>query len=119
MFGETQMTKPALDSHCEEDASAVTWGTALSLTHEMLDAGRAGDWDYVLRLEPERRRLIDRALAAAVAPGEAGLVRDGIADILSCDRELLQLSWGRKRDLPDNVIPFRPRGSGKGASRAI
>jgi len=119
MFGETQMTSSALDSHSEEGAGALTWGTALSLTREMLDAARAGEWNRVLRLEPERRRLIERFLSAGVSPEEAELVRDGIIDILNCDQELMRLSWGRERRLPDNVIPFKPRGTEKGLSAGI
>ena len=107
MYSEMRMTSSAPDSRSEEGVRASGWNAVLSLTREMLDAARSGNWDHVLRLEPVRRERIERFFAEGIAAHETGLVRTGIIDILSADEELLRLSRGYEQRLPANVIPFR------------
>jgi len=115
MFGSKQMTSSALESCFAEDARACAWSTLRSLTHEMLDAAQAGEWDRVRHIEPDRRQRMERFFSAGVASGEVELVRDGIIDMLASDQELLRLRRGYKRKRPANIIQFRRRVSAKRA----
>lgn len=107
------MTSSAFDSYVAENVRACAWNRLLSLSHKMLDAAHAGEWDRVVHLEADRRQRIERFFSVGIAPDETLFVRDGIIDILEADRELLRLSQGYDSKRLANVIQFRPRASAK------
>ncbi|MGN2242662.1 flagellar protein FliT [Frateuria sp. GZRR33] len=55
---------------------------AVTLTHAMLEAARAGDWEQVVALEAERHPLVMQPVA-----GDEDSVRQ-LGELLAMDREL-------------------------------
>jgi len=69
-----------------------------SLTQDLLNAARAGDWDATTQLEAERRPLLYQ-IFGAVMPGQHIRYRALLQDILSVDREVMQLAQCRRDEL--------------------
>ncbi|MGE0386483.1 MAG: flagellar protein FliT [Gammaproteobacteria bacterium] len=80
------------------DGCIAALAAATRLTHDMLRAGRRGDWPAVLALHAEREPLLRGAFQDGVAPEAAPMAATMIRTVLELDRELCTL--GRQaRDL--------------------
>lgn len=64
----------------------------LSLTREMLDLGRAGDWVSFVQREQERQRVAHELFATPVPREAAAVVADCIRRVLDVDHELIALA---------------------------
>ncbi len=56
----------------------------------MAQAGKQGDWDQVIALEPERRSLLEKAFATHAPVDE--LVAERVRTILELDKSLMERS---------------------------
>jgi hypothetical protein len=63
---------------------------ALDISRRMAQLGDADDWDAVIALEPERRRLLERAFATHTPADE--FVTDRVRAILDLDKRLMARS---------------------------
>ncbi len=63
---------------------------ALTMSRRMVDLGDAGDWDAVIALEPERRRLLEQAFATHAPVDE--VVAERVRAILDLDKHLMAKS---------------------------
>ncbi len=69
-----------------------------SLTRELLISARAGEWDKTTLLETERRPLLYQVFGA-VGQGQHVQHRALLQEILSADREIMQLAQQRRDEL--------------------
>ena len=77
---------------------------ALALTRDMLAYARAGDWDNLLKLEPERSRVVDELRAQDPSPGKdakVGRKREVISEMLRMDEEIQLLTQDWMHELRD------------------
>lgn len=70
----------------------------MSLSHNLLHCARAGDWDATTQLEAERRPLLYQ-IFGAVTRGKHIRYHTLLQDILSVDREIMQLAQQRRDEL--------------------
>lgn len=68
------------------------------LTRDLLERAQSGDWDAAVDIETERRPLL-YAVFGDVAPGTHVRHRDLLDEILSADREIMQLARQRRDEL--------------------
>jgi flagellar protein FliT len=77
---------------------------ALSLTRDMLQFARNGDWDNLVKLESDRTRVIDELRVHDASPSRdssAARKREIIIEILSLDAEIQVLSQDWMHELRD------------------
>ena len=77
---------------------------ALSLTRDMLQFARNGDWDNLVKLESDRTRVIDELRVHDASPSRdssAGRKREIITEILKLDEEIQVLSQDWMHELRD------------------
>jgi len=77
---------------------------ALSLTRDMLQFARNGDWDNLVKLESDRTRVIDELRAHDAPPignASAQRKREIITQILKLDEEIQVLSQDWMHELRD------------------
>ena len=60
----------------------------LTLSRQMLEAGKAQEWDSLLALEKKRQDLFSTLPAVSRTPHQMGL-SNTLREILSCDGELM------------------------------
>lgn len=70
----------------------------MSLTQDLLRSARAADWDATTQLEADRRPLLYQ-IFGAVTPGKHIRYRSLLQEILSVDREIMQLAQQRRDEL--------------------
>ncbi|GAB5413235.1 MAG: hypothetical protein Cons2KO_08380 [Congregibacter sp.] len=68
----------------------------LSVTRDMLDLARDGDWDQVAELERARRGDLQECFAAPVSPEHGELVAEALAVMLHLNEELMSLIAGAR-----------------------
>lgn len=69
-----------------------------SLTRELLNSARAGEWDNTTLLETERRPLLYQVFGA-VSAGQHVQHHALLQEILGADREIMQLAEQRRDEL--------------------
>ena len=74
---------------------------ALDMSRRMVDLGDAGDWQGVIALEPERRRLLEQAFATHVPVDE--LVAERVQAILDLDKHLMAQSIEARDKVADEI----------------
>lgn len=77
---------------------------ALSLTRDMLEFARNGDWDNLVKFESDRSRVIDELRLNDTAPArddESNRKREIIAQMLRMDEEIQTLSQDWMHELRD------------------
>jgi flagellar protein FliT len=77
---------------------------ALSLTRDMLQFARNGDWDNLVKLESDRTRIIDELRAHDASPtrdASAVRKREIITEILKLNEEIQVLSQDWMHELRD------------------
>lgn len=70
----------------------------MSLTQDLLRSARAADWDATTQLEAERRPLLYQVFGS-VTPGKHIRYHSLLQEILSVDREIMQLAQQRRDEL--------------------
>lgn len=85
-----------------------------TLTQDLLDRALSGDWDAAVDIETERRPLL-YAVFGEVAPGTHVQHRALLNEILTADREIMQLAQQRRDEL-GSVL--RQVGHGRSALKA-
>jgi len=68
---------------------------ALSLTRDMLESARNGNWENLVKLESDRARIIDQLRAQDTPPSRdasAGRKRELITELLKLDEQIQVLS---------------------------
>ena len=84
------------------------------LTEELLSQARSGDWDAAVIVENERRPLLYKVFGE-VAPGTHVQHRALLNEILTVDREIMQLAQQRRDELGGML---RQVGNGRAALKA-
>lgn len=85
-----------------------------SLTRDLLERARSGDWDAAVDIETERRPLLYEVFGD-VAPGTHVRHRDLLKEILAADQEIMLLAQQRRDELGGLL---RQVGVGKSALKA-
>jgi hypothetical protein len=84
------------------------------LTQDLLERAQSGDWDGAVALESERRPLL-YSVFGDVAPGTHSRHQSLLSEILTADREIMQLAQQR-RDEVGGLL--RQVGHGRSALKA-
>lgn len=85
-----------------------------ALTQELLGCAQCGDWDAAVAIETERRPLL-YSVFGAVTPGTHVQHQALLNEILSADREIMQLAQQRRDELGGHL---RQVGHGRSALKA-
>jgi hypothetical protein len=67
------------------------WQDVMEMSHAMLSAAQAQEWEVVPRMEAERRILIEAFFENNVLATQADEVASGIHELMAIDREMMTL----------------------------
>ncbi|MFA7618489.1 MAG: flagellar protein FliT [Thiohalomonadaceae bacterium] len=70
----------------------ATLTALVSLSEQMLECARKGEWDAVPVLETQRREGLEAFFSNATLPEEAAFIEPALEGILEIDRQLIELA---------------------------
>jgi len=74
------------------------WQAILDKTQQMAAMAEAEQWPELVEVEAERQKMIESFFATKVSDEEAGIIAEGIREIMNSDNSLTMMAAEQKSD---------------------